>query len=256
MQNVLITGGTSGIGYSLAKEFAVRGYDLILVSSNRKNLDAAQKQLNNLFDCQVTIIQQNLSRIGAAKELVEQLKEQQLKVDILVNNAGFGLVDRTEQIDFEEDQQLMILNMISLVQLCKLLLPGMYLNKTGKILNVASTGAFQAGPYTSTYFASKAFVLSYSKAIRIEAKKKGVQVCTLCPGPTRTNFFSRERTETPSIAMSADTVARIAVQRLMKNQKVIIPGKLDRIMQLAPEAIKTKAVAKMKRAEVIKRSAN
>ena len=174
MQNVLITGGTSGIGYSLAKEFAERGNNLILVSSNRKNLETAKNQISSVFDCKVTIIQQDLSKLGAAKKLVEQLKEHQLTVDILVNNAGFGLVERTEQIDFEEDEQLMILNMISLVQLCKLLLPIMYQNKSGKILNVASTGAFQPGPYTSTYFASKAFVLSYRTAIRIEAEKMGV----------------------------------------------------------------------------------
>ncbi|EOH94454.1 SDR family NAD(P)-dependent oxidoreductase [Enterococcus pallens] len=254
MQNVLITGGTSGIGYNLAKEFARRGFDLILVSSNQENLSTAQQQLATSFNCKVITIQQDLSQIGSAKRLVKVLKENKLKVNILINNAGFGLVDRTEQIDYLEDEKLMILNTISLVQLCKLLLPEMYQNKSGKILNVASTGAFQPGPYTSTYFASKAFVLSYSKAIRIEARKRGVQVCTLCPGPTRTNFFFRERTETPSNSMSAEAVAQIAVQGLMKNKNVIVPGKLNRIMQLATEAIKTKFVANMKRNEVIKRS--
>lgn len=108
-----------------------------------------------------------------------------------MNNAGFGLVGSTDEIDFKRDESMIILNVISLVELCKLFISDMYRQGNGKILNVSSTGAFQPGPYTSTYFGSKAFVLSYSRAIRYEAKEKGVQVSTLCPGATKTNFFAQ-----------------------------------------------------------------
>lgn len=250
MANVLITGGTSGIGYSLAKEFAKKDENLILVSSNQKNLERAQTELRKISKGEITIIRQDLSQLGAARKLFEKLD---LDIDILVNNAGFGLVGETEQLDYHEDEALMLLNMVNLVGLCKLLLPTMYQKGSGKILNVASTGAFQPGPYTATYFASKAFVLSYGRAIRYEAKKRGVQVCTLCPGATQTKFFSREQTTTPKDAMTADEVAQIAISKMMSNQSVIIPGMKNRLMQLAPEGIRIAFVARMKGGEIKKR---
>lgn len=250
MKNVLITGGTSGIGYSLAKEFAVQGDSLLLVSSKEENLVHAKEELERLFGVEILTFQQDLSQLGAAEELFEKVQKTGKKIDILINNAGFGLVDTTEKIDYLEDEKMMILNMISLVQLCKLFLPLMYQNKSGKILNVASTGAFQPGPYTSTYFASKSFVLSYSKAIRMEAEKNDVQVCTLCPGATRTNFFPRENTEAPTDAMNPDNVAKIAIRQLAKNQAVVVPGIKNRLMQLVPEKIRSLVVAKMKLTEI------
>lgn len=128
-------------------------------------------------------------------------------VSLLGNNAEYGLVGATEKIDFCNDENMMVLNMISLVELCKLFLPHMYKNRHGGILNVSSTGAFQPGPFTSTYFASKAFVLGYSKVIRLEAEKYNVHVCTLCPGATKTNSFAREGTDLPKTSMPADEVA-------------------------------------------------
>lgn len=253
MENILITGGTSGIGYSLAKEFCEKGTNLLLVSSNVENLARVKEEFEHLYGREIVTIQQDLSQLGAAEALFEKVQKTGKKIDVLINNAGFGLVDATEKIDYLEDEKLMILNMISLVQLCKLFLPIMYQNQAGKILNVASTGAFQPGAYTSTYFASKAFVLSYSKAARMEARKSGVQVCILCPGATRTNFFPREITEAPADAMSPDEVAKIAIRQLIKNQAVVVPGIKNRLMQLVPEKIRSLVVAKMKLTEIRKR---
>ena len=163
-----------------------------------------------------------------------------------MNNAGFGLVGATNEIDLKQDEQMIIINTLNLVILTKLFIAEMYKCGQGKILNVASTGAFQPGPYTSTYFASKAFVLSYSRAIRYEAKSKGVQISTLCPGATRTNFFVREGTVTPTNSMTAEKVAQIAFSGLMKNKEIIIPGLKNRLLQLFPTKIKMISVARMK----------
>jgi short-subunit dehydrogenase len=247
MENVLITGGTSGIGYALARVFAANRYNLILVSSNDENLKIKQQKLQSEFSVTVRIFKQDLTELKAAENLYHSIQAENIHVDILVNNAGYGLVGATEKIDVYDDEKMMVLNMISLVELCKLFLPHMYEKKHGSILNVSSTGAFQPGPFTSTYFASKAFVLSYSKAIRFEAEKHGVQVCTLCPGATKTNFFVREGTDLPKTSMSAEKVAEYAYKQLMKNKPVFIPGYINRVMQVFPTNIKMLEVAKMKK---------
>lgn len=247
MENVLITGGTSGIGYALAKIFIKNKYNVIIVSSNNENLKRAQRELQSEFSVTVKIIEQDLSELNAAHKLYSSLIAEKITVDVLVNNAGYGLVGATEQIDFCADEKMMILNVLSLVELCKLFLPHMYHKHHGSILNISSTGAFQPGPYTSTYFASKSFVLSYSKAIRFEAKKYGVRVCTLCPGATRTNFFAREGTDLPKLSMSADEVAKDAYWQLMKNKSVFIPGFINRVMQVFPTNLKMSAVANIKK---------
>lgn len=247
MENVLITGGTSGIGYALARIFAAKKYNITIVSSNYENLKTAQQKLQSEFSVEVNIFVQDLSQLKAAETLYTTMKAEGLDVDILVNNAGYGLVGPTEQIDFCDDEKMMVLNMLSLVELCKLFLPHMYQKRHGSILNISSTGAFQPGPFTSTYFASKAFVLSYSKAIRFEARTHGVKVCTLCPGATRTNFFAREGTPLPQTAMSADEVANYAYRQLMKNKPVCIPGFINQAMQAFPTPMKMLAVAGMKK---------
>ncbi|MDR1795468.1 MAG: SDR family oxidoreductase, partial [Erysipelotrichaceae bacterium] len=233
--NCLITGATSGIGLALAKVFAKKGYNLILVSSSLQRLESTKVLLEKETNVNIHIYETDLSELHAGENLFEAIMADGLTVDILVNNAGFGLVGATEEIDADQDRKMMILNMISVVSLCKCFLPGMVQRGFGKILNIASTGAFQPGPYTATYFASKAFVLSYSKAIRYEAKQKGVQVCTICPGATKTGFFVREGVKTPARTMSAEGVAKYAYNCLKKNKAIGIPGIINRLMQLAPE---------------------
>jgi short-subunit dehydrogenase len=246
MNYVLVTGGTSGIGFELAKNFARDGYGVIIVSSSSERLEKAKQKLEEEFQIPIFIYEQDLGRIGAAIQLYNWIKEQNLNISILVNNAGIGLVGPTDKIDLQRDESMMILNVINVVELCKLYIADMYRDGNGKILNVASTGAFQPGPYTSTYFASKAFVLSYSRAIRYEAKKKGVQISTLCPGATKTNFFAQEGTETPQGAMTSEAVARAAYKGLMRNKEIIVPGLVHRLMKLFPVKLKMMVVAKIK----------
>lgn len=247
MDFVLITGATSGIGYELAKIFAANGYGLVLVSSNERNLSNTKKYIEQNYSVPVYIFMQDLTKIGAAQELYNKIEEARITISILINNAGFGLVGETQEIDLLQDEAMMIINLINPVELNKLFISKMYLYGKGKILNVSSTGAFQPGPFTSTYFASKAFILSYTRAIRYEAKGKGIQVSTLCPGATKTQFFAREHMVTPTAAMSAEKVAQIAYNGLIKNKEIIIPGIKNKLLQCFPLKIKMNAVAKMKR---------
>lgn len=246
MEYVLITGGTSGIGFELARSFARDNYGIVIASSKYERLNIAKNKLESEFKIPVFIYEQNLDKIGSASELYNKIRADEIHIDVLVNNAGYGLVGSTEKIHLEDDEGMMILNVINLVELCKLFISDMYERGYGKILNVASTGAFQPGPYTSTYFASKAFVLNYSRAIRYEAKKKGVHVCVLCPGATKTNFFSREGVKTPANAMSPEKVATYAYKRFVHNKEISIPGLINKIMQIFPANIKMSFVAKMK----------
>ncbi|URZ04296.1 SDR family NAD(P)-dependent oxidoreductase [Clostridium felsineum] len=249
MKYVLITGGTSGIGLELVRNFARDGYGIVIVSSNSESFKKVKQKLEAEFDIPVVTYEQDMGKIGAAIRLYQRVKEDNLDVFILVNNAGIGLVGSTDKIDLQDDENMMILNVINLVELCKLYISDMYNKGRGKILNVSSVGAFQPGPYTSTYFASKAFVLSYSRAIRYEAKEKSVQVSTLCPGATKTNFFHREGTITPRSAMTAEEVAAYAYKLFMKNKSVIVPGFTNKIKNCLPVKLKMMFVAKMKSTE-------
>lgn len=245
-KNVLITGGSSGIGFALAKQFAADGYGIVLVSSNERKLQTAKQKLVKDFEVPIFIYVSDLTQKGAAEALYRTVKEMDISIDVLVNNAGIGTIGATESIPVLRDEELMVLNMITPVTLTKLFLKEMYQRKAGKILNVCSTGAFQPGPYTATYYASKSFLLSYTKAVRYEAKAHGVTVCALCPGTTATEFFSRAKSETPKGAMTADAVAAYGYKQFMRKKEVIIPGLSYRLMKLFPEKIKTAVIALVK----------
>ncbi|MDN3955957.1 SDR family NAD(P)-dependent oxidoreductase [Sporolactobacillus laevolacticus] len=247
MNYVLITGGTTGIGYELARCFLQDNYGVVIVGADSQHLNDAKVRLEKEFNVSILIYQQDLSKIGAALELFGKITNLGIDLSVLVNNAGFGLVGGTEQIDFQQDEKMMVLNMISLVELSKLFITNMYNQRSGRILNVSSVGAFQPGPYTSTYFASKSFVLNYSRAIRYEAKEKGISISVLCPGSTKTNFFNREGTRTPKNAMSPEKVAGYAYKKLMNGKEVIIPGFFNKLWMILPDKVKMTAIAGVKK---------
>lgn len=244
---VLITGGSSGIGMALAKQFARDNYGIVLAASKEEKLLAAKKELMRLHNVPVHTYAIDLAKQGAAVSLYDAIKADGIRIEVLVNNAGIGTIGATEKIAVAEDETLMVLNMMTPVTLTKLFLKEMYEQKHGSILNVCSTGAFQPGPYTATYYASKSFLLSYTKAVRYEAKVHGVKVCALCPGTTATEFFKRASAKTPKGAMSADAVAAYGYKLFLKGKEVIIPGLSFRLMKLCPEKIKTAVIAIVKR---------
>lgn len=246
MANVAITGGSGGIGYQLARAFSKRGRMLLINGTNQERLDKAKARLEKEFGREVKTALQDLSLPGAAASLQGKLDAMGFEPDILVNNAGMGTIGASEEIDFAADEKLMQLNMVALVQLCKLYLPRMYKRGSGKILNVASVAAFQPGPYNSTYFASKAFVLSYTRAIRFEAKEKGVQVCAVCPGSTKTEFFDKEGISTPVIADDPEKVAEYTYKKFMRDRGVVVPGAMNQLSRVIPTGLRMKLVAMMK----------
>ncbi len=248
MKYALVTGATSGIGIAISRVLARKGYGIVMVSSSQNHLADAEKSMKKRFPkTNIYTIKEDLSQKNSAKHLYSQIKEMGLVIDVLVNNAGKGLIGTTEKISINKDEGLLYLNMVTPTLLCKMFLKDMYKRKSGSILNVSSTAAFQPGPYNSTYFASKAYLYSYSRAIRHEAARHGIRVCTLCPGTTETKFFEKEGIKTPAWAMSAVKVAEYAIDGLEKNKAVIIPGRANKVFRIIPAEIKLMVVALLKK---------
>ena len=247
MKKVLITGGSSGIGLELAKCFAADDYEVVITASNPDKLFTAKKTIEEKYKVPVSMYAMDLSKQGSAERLYEAVKMDGHVIDVLVNNAGIGTIGATEQIPLEKDEALMVLNMMAPVVLTKLFLKDMYARQSGRILNVCSTGAYQPGPFTSTYYASKSFLLSYTKAVRYEAKSHGISVCALCPGTTATGFFERADSKIPRGAMPAEQVAQYAYGQFKRGKAEIIPGLAFRLMKLCPVPIKTAVIAMIKR---------
>ncbi|MGN1176777.1 MAG: SDR family NAD(P)-dependent oxidoreductase [Roseburia sp.] len=246
MEYALITGATGGIGYALAECFAKDGKALVLVSSNMEHLKKAKEKLLANYNVPIEVCEKNLTGERAAEELFLQLKERKIKITYLVNNAGFGLLGKTEEIAMDKEEAMLILNMMTPVKLVKLFLPEMKRAGCGYILNVASVGAFQPGPYNSSYYATKAFLYHYSRGVRYEAKKSGVSISTLCPGTTGTDFFKKAGTKTPKGAMTPEQVAVYAYRKMKKKKDVIIPGFWNRMARFVPSGIKLRVIAIIK----------
>jgi len=245
---VLITGGTGGIGLALAKKFAKEGYDIVLTASGKERLIKAKILLKRINPhSRIELICQDLSVDGAAEQIYRKTVQKKLVIDILVNNAGIGLTGEAVMNERRKEEEMLRVNIQALTQLCGYFLKDMYKRGCGKVLNVASVGAFMPGPYTAAYYASKAYVASYSRALRYEAAGKGVQVCTLYPGTTRTQFFERAGSATPFWAMSPDRVAKAAYKGVMKNKEMIVPGIMNRCLRLIPVKWKLLGVALIKK---------
>lgn len=245
MNYTLITGASSGIGRALAEEFAAHGYGLCLSAARPEPLEQTKRELEARYRVPVHTFPLDLAQLGGAQELFRQTEP--FPISVLVNNAGFGLVGPADKMNPKQEERMLVLNVISLTELTRRFLP-LLAERNGALLNVASTGAFQPGPYTASYFASKAYVLSYTRAVRREAPN--VTVSTLCPGSTRTSFFERAGAKTPKGAMTAEAVAQAAFRGLMRGQELIIPGWHNKLMQLAPTRLKMWAVGQVKRRSV------
>ena len=248
MRYALITGATSGIGLEIAVRFVRSGWGVVLVSSSGTHLSDAHERLMKIRGgAKIITITQDLSEEGAAEQIYQAVHSIGIDIDALVNDAGFGMIGEAVDLPDDMEEKMMALNMTAPVQLCKLFIRDMYLRRSGTVLNVASTGAFEPGPYTASYYASKAFIYSYSRALSYEAAEHGVSVCTLCPGTTKTGFFKRAGVKTPLIGMDPERVADYAFRGMMKGRTVIIPGVFNSLGRFAPECIKMKCVAAVKK---------
>jgi len=250
MNNVaLITGASAGLGVEFARQLSKRGHRLVLAARLKDRLEDLAKELGNARAVAI-----DLSKAGAAAELLADLEKAGEQVDILVNNAGFGLIGRFAKREPERLREMIDLNIGTLTDLCRLASPGMIERSKGAILNVASTAAFQPGPNMAVYFATKAYVLSFSEALHEELKPHGVHVTCLCPGPTRTEFgevagfggsgmFDR-------VAMDAPTVVDAGLKGLDKNKAVVVPGVVNKIgaqsTRFAPRSVVRKIAGAIK----------
>jgi hypothetical protein len=239
-QTALVTGASMGIGVDLAESFAKDGYDLILTARSEDALNDVAAKLAGKYGIRATPIALDLGAIGGGHRLADAIKAKGLAVDVLVNNAGYGIAGGFDGSDAAGQMGMIDLNVRALVELTHIYWPSMLANKRGGVLNVASTAAFQPGPLMAVYYASKAFVLSFSEALWKEAEKAGVHVSCLCPGPTASNFRARAGTGKTRLSrvgtpMSSASVARMGYRAFQKNQRVMITGTRNRVLaRLAP----------------------
>jgi short-subunit dehydrogenase len=245
----LITGASAGLGVEFARQLSKRGHRLVLVARRKERLDGLAKELGK-----ARAVALDLSKPNAAAKLMADIEANGEQVELLINNAGFGLIGRFAELDAKRERQMIDLNVGTLTDLCRAVAPGMIKRKSGSILNVASTAAFQPGPKMAVYFATKAFVLSLSEALHEELRPHGIGVTCLCPGPTRTEFgevagfggnglFDR-------VAMNSPQVVKAGLDGLDKNKAVVVPGWVNKLTassgRFAPRAVVRKIAGAIK----------
>jgi short-subunit dehydrogenase len=236
MKTALITGASAGIGTEFAKLLAHDGHSLILVARRKDRLNELAIELKTQYPgIDVTVIDMDLSEIGSGQKLFDRLKAQNLKVDVLVNNAGIGSNGEFAKQALTKELQIMDLNMRAVVELTHLLIPEMIANRKGQILNVGSTAGFQPGPIMATYYASKAFVNSWSESLHEELKPYGIAVTVLTPGPTKTEFVKAAEMEESRLFKLLATsnpkeVAAYGIRALNKGKAIATPGLMNRLV--------------------------
>ncbi|GAB4169771.1 MAG: SDR family oxidoreductase [Calditrichia bacterium] len=229
----LITGATKGIGYELTKLFARHLHSLVLVARDEQKLAEISKQCMEKYSIEVIPLAMDLSVPENVDQLIDYIQQKGISIDILINNAGFGVYGDFLELDEKTDIEMINLNITALVKLTKAIGRIMKDQGHGKILQVASTAAFQPGPNMAVYYATKAFVLSFSEAVSKEFADYHIQVSTLCPGPTETAFHDRAGTRSSvlmqKLNMSAEKCAHIAFEGFMNGKRLIIPGMMNKI---------------------------
>ncbi len=237
-ETVLITGASSGIGLELAKCFADDGANLILVARTTQALEKLADELQQEFSIKATVITADLTQSNSAAKIFADVKGRGLTADILVNNAGFGLHGAFAELPLKRQLEIVTVNISALVELTGLFLPGMLARKRGGILNVGSVAGFVPGPNMAVYYASKAFVQSFSEALHHELRGKNIKLTNLCPGPTDTNFSQTARmfrTRRTSVnKMSAEAVAEIGHEDFCAGKFLSVPGSANKLAAIAP----------------------
>ena len=245
-QTALITGASGGLGLSFVNIFAKDGYDVVLVARNGNKLEEIKKDIEAKYNVKATVVAVDLCSEDGAQKVYEATKDAGLNIDVLVNNAGFGDFGEFYKSDVNKQIRMVDLNCIALMHLCHLYIPDMIKIGKGNILNVDSIAAFQAGPLMSVYYATKAFVLSFSQALTRELKGTGVKVTCLCPGPIRTNFDASADLGESGLfknlkVWNPDTVAKFGYKNMKKGKSLCVCGFMNKIIvfanRLAPRCL-------------------
>ena len=254
MATALITGASNGIGLELAKIHAAKGDQLVLVARNKSKLDELRIELEKTYKISVYTIGKDLSAMNASQEIFDETSKQQIHIDYLINNAGFGDFGMFVETDWNKEAQMIQLNITALTQLTKLYLKEMVKRGSGKIMNVASTAAFQSGPTMAVYYATKAYVLSFSEAIDNEVRDKGVTVTALCPGATESGFQAAAAMEESNLVKgrklpTSKEVAEYGYESMMKGRTVAIHGFMNYLLansvRFIPRAMVVKVTRKL-----------
>ncbi len=235
MKTALITGASGGIGLELAKVFAHHKHNLVLVARSEGKLKALANELQSQYGISVKIITKDLSLPNAAQEVYAELKNANVSIEFLINNAGFGEFGYFHETAWDKEAMMIDLNIKALTHFTKLFVKDMVQRKSGKILNVASTASFQPGPLMAVYYATKAYVLSFSEAIANELQGTGVTVTALCPGPTESGFQAAATLEESKLVKGKKLptsleVAEYAYKALMNGETVAIHGTMNWLM--------------------------
>ena len=247
----LVTGASGGIGEDIARLLVHGGCNVVLLARTASKLDALAAELWRSGQASASVLTADLSDPAAVDHIVDTLADRRITVDILVNNAGFGTVGEFARDDPDEQLGMLQVNIVALTHLTRRLLPGMIERRHGRVLNVASTAAFQPGPLMAVYYATKAYVLSLSDALSEETAGTGVTVTCLCPGPTRTGFQDRAQMQNTRLMnmtrqMTSEDVARAGYEGMMAGRALVIPGLLNKIgaqvIPLLPRRIVTRFV--------------
>lgn len=249
----LVTGASSGIGLELARLFARDGYHLVLVGRRADRLERLGAELAAGHGIRYRVVGADLASPDAPGAIAETLKQAALPVDVLVNNAGYGLIGRFADTDLAAELRMIQVNVAALTHLTKLLLPAMLARGRGRILNVASTAGFVPGPFMAVYYATKAYVISFSEALGEELRGSGVTVTVLCPGPTRTEFEAAAGITSgtrlfrlPWVA-DARSVARAGYAGLMRGKRIVVPGLMNKVMTQAVRVAPRAALVRLAR---------
>lgn len=250
----LVTGASSGIGLELAKLLAADGHDLVLVARREDKMRELGSELTAAHGVKVTVMAADLSKPGAAAQVVDQVNAAGLAIDVLINNAGFGTYGKfATETRLEDESALLQVNVVALTELAKLLLPGMVKRGRGRIMNVASTAAFQPGPLMAVYYATKAYVLSLSEALSNELSGTGVTVTALCPGLTASGFQAVAGMEHSRLVAgrkmpTSAEVARAGYQAMVRGEVIHVPGMMNKVLAASVRVIPRPAVRSIVRA--------
>lgn len=255
MATTLITGASSGIGLELAKQFSAGGDHVVLVARSVDKLHELADFIRSKHHVSADVIPADLAKPDGVDALCNQLAEQSIHVDTLVNNAGFGSLGKFAELDVDRQTNMVMVNVVALTRLTRRLLPAMIAQGAGGILNVGSIAAYQAGPNMSVYFATKAYVLSFTEGLREELVGTGLYVTCLEPGPTHTHFGEDSGMNKldmfSSAKMTAVDVAQAGYQGYRDNQAIVIPGWRNRLMVTGvgflPRFATRKLVAKLQK---------
>ncbi len=248
-KTALITGASGGIGYEMAKILAAKNINLVLVARSEHVLEKMKIDLEAEHNIKVFNIIRDLSEIDSAKDIYDIVRLENIQIDYLINNAGFGYYGRFTETDWEKEYDMIQLNIIALTWLTKLFLKDMLKRNEGRIMNVASTAAFQPGPLMAVYYATKSFVLYLSEAIAEEISSSNVTITTLCPGPTGTGFKDNAELGNSGLfkqtkIADAGEVAAYGINAMMKGKRLAVHGLMNKIMAFSNRLLPRKLILK------------